>query len=191
MLRPELLLMTEIGMNGTAGRTSIGSAIQPVAERPSFLIRRAEQRDLTGIEKLLTESKLPTAGVAESLEHFIVATDNDALLGAIGLEVFGDTALLRSAVVDRGVRSTGLGSRLVLRILALASEVSVRDLYLLTTTAENYFPRFGFVRTTRDAVPERIRGSVEFQGACPASAIVMVAAVERPGTTLQQPGRRA
>ncbi len=183
--------MIEIAMNVVTAESNVESDVgaQSVAGRSPVLIRCADRSDLNGIEKLLTESDLPTAGVAGSLDHFIVATDRDALIGAVGLEVFGDTALLRSAVVDRGVRSTGLGTSLVLRVIALASEIGVRDLYLLTTTAENYFPRFGFVRTTRDAVPEGIKNSAEFQGACPASAIVMVAAMEQPVTTSQQPGR--
>jgi amino-acid N-acetyltransferase len=44
---------------------------------------------------------------------------------------------------------------------------------LLTTTAAEWFPRFGFVRTTREAVPMAVTASVEFQGVCPASAVVM------------------
>ena len=46
-------------------------------------------------------------------------------------------------------------------------------LYLLTTTAEGYFPKFGFERITRAEVPPSVQASVEFATACPASAIVM------------------
>jgi amino-acid N-acetyltransferase len=119
------------------------------------------------------ESKLPTAGVHDSIEHFIVAESDDVIIGAIGLEVFGDAALLRSAVVDSHSRSSGLGGELVRQVIALAAELGVEKLYLLTTTAENYFPRFGFARTTRDAVPANVQNSAEFRGACPASAVVM------------------
>ncbi len=142
-----------------------------------LVTRPAERSDLGTIERLLTENNLPTVGVQESLAHFIVAADREALLGAIGLELFGDVALLRSTVVSREIRSTGLGTRLVDEVIALARELGVRELYLLTTTAANYFPRFGFVPTTRASVPEAIRGSVEFRGACPASAIVMIKVV--------------
>jgi amino-acid N-acetyltransferase len=45
--------------------------------------------------------------------------------------------------------------------------------YLLTTTAEAFFPHFGFERIERAAVPPRIQNSREFHGACPASATVM------------------
>lgn len=46
-------------------------------------------------------------------------------------------------------------------------------MYLLTTTAERYFPSLGFRVTPRDAVPDEIRATGEFKGACPASATVM------------------
>ena len=44
---------------------------------------------------------------------------------------------------------------------------------LLTTTAEHYFPSFGFTETTRDVVPDDIRATGEFRGTCPESAIAM------------------
>jgi amino-acid N-acetyltransferase len=66
------------------------------------------------------------------------------LVGVAGLEVHGVSALLRSVAV-----------------------------FLPTTTAENYFPRFGFSCVGREVVTEAVRGSVEFQGACPSSAVVM------------------
>ena len=60
------------------------------------------------------------------------------------------------------------------RAIALAEERGAKALYLLTTTAEGYFPSFGFSLTSREAVPDDVRATAEFQGACPASATVMV-----------------
>ena len=34
-------------------------------------------------------------------------------------------------------------------------------------------PRFGFTRTARSSVPEALKASAEFQGACPDSAVMM------------------
>jgi amino-acid N-acetyltransferase len=70
-------------------------------------------------------------------------------------------------------RGTGLGKRLVEHVIADAESRGIRALYLLTTTAERYFPSFGFRKTARDGVPEEVKGSVEFREACPASATVM------------------
>jgi amino-acid N-acetyltransferase len=60
-----------------------------------------------------------------------------------------------------------------MRVIADAEARGIRALYLLTTTAERYFPSFGFRPITRDAVPAEVRATVEFQSACPASATVM------------------
>lgn len=94
-------------------------------------------------------------------------------VGAAGLEVYGDAALLRSAVVDASRRGGGLGNGLVSALLAHAGSRGVREIYLLTTTAEDYFPRFGFTRVGREAVSPAVRASEEFRGACPDSAVAM------------------
>ncbi|HST07107.1 MAG TPA: arsenic resistance N-acetyltransferase ArsN2 [Gemmatimonadaceae bacterium] len=136
-------------------------------------IRNAEPDDLPAVEKLLTASDLPFDGVPENFGSFVVAEEKDAIVGAIGLELFDSAALLRSAVVSRNQRGTGIGRRLVEEILELAERSGINEVYLLTTTAEDYFPRFGFQRTTRSAVPEAVKSSAEFQGACPDTAVVM------------------
>ena len=72
--------------------------------------------------------------------------------------------------VPRVARRTGW---LCERLEALARERGIHTLFLLTTTAAPYFERFGFRRTTRDAIPSDVRASAELQGACPESAVVM------------------
>jgi amino-acid N-acetyltransferase len=91
----------------------------------------------------------------------------------VGLELYGESALLRSAAVEESWRGSGVGRVLVERALDLARGRGIEDVYLLTTTAEYYFPKFGFVCVRRDEVAQGVRSSVEFQTACPASATVM------------------
>jgi amino-acid N-acetyltransferase len=136
-------------------------------------IRSATSNDLGAVESLLSASNLPLDGVKENFSTFVVAEDQGAIAGAIGLEKFGPVALLRSAVVSPEYRGTGVGSRLVEKVLERAEEEGIEELFLLTTTAENYFPRFGFARAARSAVPPAMKASAEFQGACPDSAAVM------------------
>ncbi|MFL5549169.1 MAG: arsenic resistance N-acetyltransferase ArsN2 [Gemmatimonadaceae bacterium] len=136
-------------------------------------IRNATVDDLTDIERLLSVNQLPLDGVKENVRDFIVAENGDEIAGAIGLEKFGNVALLRSAVVAAEYRGSGVGRKLVERALARCEETGIDELYLLTTTAEEYFPRFGFARTTRSAVPDALKASAEFQGACPDTAVVM------------------
>ena len=70
-------------------------------------------------------------------------------------------------------RGTGLGHRLTEAALALADRLGAPAVFLLTTTAERFFPRFGFRVVSRDEVPPGVQQSVEFRSACPASATVM------------------
>jgi len=136
-------------------------------------IRKAINRDLDAVEGLLSASVLPLDGVKENLSGFIVAEEGGRIIGAVGLEKFGSIALLRSAVVSNEHRGSGVGRRLVEHILERAEKDGIEELFLLTTTAEDYFPRFGFTRTTRSAVPPAVKASAEFRGACPDTALVM------------------
>src|SRR5438270_4810139 len=138
-----------------------------------MLIRRAMSSDLPAVEGLLAASQLPIDGVRDNFASFVVADDDGAITGAIGLEKYGSVALLRSAVVSPDHRGSGVGRKLIEQLLERAEEAGVDELYLLTTTAEKYFPRFGFTRTTRAAVPEAVKASAEFRGACPDTAVVM------------------
>jgi amino-acid N-acetyltransferase len=136
-------------------------------------LRPATASDRRAIEHLLSTLKLPTAGVAEWISRFWVAEQDGKPVGVVGIEQYGDAALLRSVAVDASCRDTGLGRALVETALAAARREGIRSVYLLTTTAERYFPRFGFEQITRDEVPDSLRASVEFREACPASAVVM------------------
>jgi len=136
-------------------------------------LRAATHDDLAAVRQLLSASGLPLDGVDENFGGFIVAEENDGIAGVIGLERYGPAALLRSAAVSPDSRNSGVGHRLVSELLDRAAADGVREVYLMTTTAEEYFPRFGFERSTRARVPKAVRESREFQGACPDTAVVM------------------
>jgi len=136
-------------------------------------VRAADVADLPAMLELLRESALPVEGVPEHVDTFLVAEHAGSLHGMVGLERYGEVALLRSLVVHARARGTGLGAQLVHAIESRAQRDGAQSLVLLTTTAAEWFPRFGFVPTTREAVPVAVTASVEFQGVCPASAVVM------------------
>ena len=129
--------------------------------------------DYPAVIALLEAAGLPIAGIPKALGDFLVADTESGLAGAIGLERYGSGALLRSAVVRPGDQGTGIGAALVRAVLDRARGGGLREIYLLTTTAERWFPRFGFTPIDRDQVPDAVRASVEFREACPASAAVM------------------
>jgi amino-acid N-acetyltransferase len=136
-------------------------------------IRPARADDLAAVEQLLTSSHLPLDGVRDALPSFIVAEAGTDIVGVAGLEICCDNALLRSVAVHDSWRSKGLGRALVARTIADAEARGINALYLLTTTADRYFPTFGFKAIAREAVPADIRATAEFREACPASATVM------------------
>ena len=140
-------------------------------------VRSATDADYPAVIALLEAAGLPTAGVPRTLVDFLVAPTGDGLAGAIGLERYGSGALLRSAVVRPGDQGTGIGAALVRAVLDRARDGGLREIYLLTTTAERWFPRFGFTPIEREQVPDAVRASVEFREACPASAAVMRALI--------------
>lgn len=144
------------------------------ATRKDLALRPAHADDLAAVTALLGAHHLPLDGIAAPLEGFLVAEESGRITGVVGLERYEDYGLLRSAAVDDARRGSGIGGRLVERLLSDAARDHVKAVYLLTTTAEKYFPRFGFEVVTRDAVPEPVRQSVEFTQACPASAVVMM-----------------
>lgn len=138
-----------------------------------LITRQASKEDYDVVADLLTSSSLPIAGVAEHFHNFLVAENGDGVVGAIGLEVYGDTALLRSAVVHPSLRNTGVGSLLYDQLIEQAKSLGVRRLILLTNTAEAYFEKKGFRRIDQDSVTGPITKSVEFSGACPSHAACM------------------
>lgn len=142
------------------------------------VLRKARVSDLPAVLGLLEDAGLPTVGVAESLSTFVVACGEGAIMGVAGLEIHGSDGVLRSVAVDPSWRGRGLGMRLTERVVESARSAGLRRLYLLTTTAEGYFPRHGFLRIERGSASPAVQQSVEFREACPASAVAMVLELE-------------
>ncbi len=135
--------------------------------------RAAAPADLDTVKTLLSAENLPTEDLRPDLLHFFIAENNDAPVAAIGLDPYGPDALLRSMIVDRNWRSHGIASRLVRELEQHARDSGIQQLFLVTNTAEAYFSRKGFHRINRLEVPESVARSAEFNGLCPASAVIM------------------
>jgi len=135
--------------------------------------RAACADDWPAISRLLREAGLPLDGARECLPEFLVAWGAAGIAGCAALEGGGEAALLRSVAVADSARGTGLGTELVRRSLERAREAGIGTVYLLTTTATGFFPRFGFVPAERAEVPSAVRESPEFRGACPEDAVLL------------------
>jgi N-acetylglutamate synthase-like GNAT family acetyltransferase/predicted phosphodiesterase len=157
-------------VTGVAGRSPATAG--PVVVAP---IRRATPDDWPRVAELLSASGLPLDGAKEHVTDFVVAERGAVLVGCAAVERYGPAGLLRSVAVTASERGKGTGAALVERCLTDARRSGIETMILLTTTADHYFPRFGFEVVDRAVVPEAVRESAEFRGACPASATVMQA----------------
>ncbi|MFI5210035.1 MAG: arsenic resistance N-acetyltransferase ArsN2 [Gemmatimonadales bacterium] len=123
---------------------------------------------------LLAAAGLPLAGVRESFGDFVVADSGGRPVASAGLERHGEVGLLRSVVVDPAFRGAGLGALLTELVLARAREQRLKAVYLLTTTAAEFFARLGFRRIERVELPPSLSASEELRGACPDTAVAMI-----------------
>ena len=141
----------------------------------TITVRPASAADLDAVKGLLDAAHLPLDGLEEQFgDRYAVAEVAGEIVGAEGIEVYARSGLLRSAVVHPEWRGRGVGDRLTRDRLDWARRAGLERVYLLTTTAESYFPRFGFARVDRADAPLEIRASREFAAACPATAALMV-----------------
>lgn len=143
------------------------------------VIRSARASDLTAVERLLQGAGLTTAGVAEHFPGFQVAEEAGLIVGTAGLEHYGRSALLRSVAVDPAHRNHGIARDLVTRMLDHARTLEVSEVFLLTTSAADYFRRLGFEPVAREAVHPEVQVSPEFDDACCATAQAMRMEVRR------------
>lgn len=138
-------------------------------------IQPAQVSDLAGIRWLLSSEDLPIEDLTEdSIRHFLVVRDSAGVIGAVGLELHGRVVLLRSLVVAWDQRKRGLGLALADAAESLANELGASAIYLLTTTAADFFAARSFRIVARDEVPAEIKGTTEFAALCPSTATVMV-----------------
>ena len=140
-------------------------------------LRPAGPADFEAVEELLRDTRLPLEGLEDAFPAAIVATRGGRIVGCVALELCGRAALLRSLAVSPDERGQGVGAALTMKAMAAAKTLGARDVYLLTETARDFFPRFGFAVEDRAGAPAAVQSSVEFRSACPASAVMMHARV--------------
>jgi amino-acid N-acetyltransferase len=145
---------------------------QPAAPKPLSIRRRPAR---SAAVALLKSAGLPASDLtAAQLEHFFFSATEGSLTALVGLEVYGSNALLRSLIVSAKERQHGVGSALVSHAESYAAANHVQAIYLLTTTAEGFFRRFGYERIDRSDAPPLIQSTREFTRLCPATATLMI-----------------
>jgi N-acetylglutamate synthase-like GNAT family acetyltransferase len=138
-----------------------------------IIIQPATAEDLPTLKAMLESMDLPTAGLDDHWRTFLVAREGDRIVGCGGSEAYQFAALIRSIAVLPEYRSHGLGRRIGRQLLDRLASRGLREFYLLTTSAEEYFKKRGFKTIDRDEVHPQLLSSREFQDACPSTATCM------------------
>jgi len=143
-------------------------------------IRLAQPADYESVVSLLKSVGLPTEDLNVKLPDFLLAFVDEKLVGSAGVEVNGTVGLLRSVAVQEDFRNYKIAGRLVNDLSNQVRLKGVKELYLITTTADGYFEKQGYERVERAAVPTEIAQSEQFSSLCPSSAVIMKKSIEKP-----------
>ncbi len=91
------------------------------------------------------------------------------------MEIYGEEVLLRSLAVARPHRGEGIGAKLLARAVEEAKRAGGKRGWGLTMTGRRgLFARVGFAAVPRSSAPAVLSRSLQFQGVCPESAVLIV-----------------
>lgn len=124
--------------------------------------------------QLLKENQLPVSDITDETSLFALTDQSSSLIGSAGLEIFGQQALIRSVSVVKSQQRSGIGKMLIQELENFATQQGIKELYLLTTTADKFFSKYGYAVVPRDELPDAIKQTSEFSSVCPSSAIAMM-----------------
>lgn len=136
-------------------------------------IRPARHADLAAVTKLLDAAGLPDRDIGDHLAALLVGEQGGAIVASGAIEPLGDCGLLRSVAVASGLHGRGWGRRMTIQLLDLARAIGLREVWLLTTGAADYFAGLGFIAVPREAAPALVRRTRQFREHCPSTAILM------------------
>lgn len=117
----------------------------PTNKTPDLEIKRATERDLSAIKKLVREYKgklmqnhLPKAG------SFFVAVVGGKIVGCCALEIYSKRlAEIRSLAVTKRYQNRGIATKLVSACMAAARKKKIYEL-LAIVSSEKFLGKFGF-----------------------------------------------
>src|SRR5699024_9754074 len=136
-------------------------------------LQQADDSTLSYIETLLERNDLPSQDVRSRPDSFYIGYNGADSVGIGGIEIYGNDGLLRSVVIEQAARGCGWGTALCDTLEANASADGIDTLYLLTTTAADFFDNRGYVEIERANAPTAIQQTTEFDDLCPTAATCM------------------
>ncbi|MFN8631113.1 MAG: GNAT family N-acetyltransferase [Chloroflexota bacterium] len=136
-------------------------------------IARATPSDAEAVEALLRDAGLPLEGAREALGLGVVGRQDGRVVAAAAVERFGAAGLLRSVVVAEDGRGRGQGRAIVAAAEVAARHAGIVELYLLTETAIEWFPRLGYEVVPRQDAAAVVGESIEFTTVCRDTGVPM------------------
>ena len=139
----------------------------------------ASQNSFSAAIELLKQNDLPTEDITPGTQLFVVEED-DEVIATVAVEYDYNDALLRSLSVSEAKRGAGVGAELVSFIEDYVGRQGVENIYLLTTSAADFFSKRGYQLIDRDNVPEFIRKTKEYSVICASSSTLMKKEIAQP-----------
>lgn len=136
-----------------------------------MLIRKSKLSDLENASKILVSHALPL--IKQKQGSFWVAEEQGGIVGVGGIELKNQIGLVRSIAVHKEYQGKGIGKKIYNVVERHALNKGMLRLFLLTTTAEQYFQKLGYETIDRDIAPLPIKESNQFARLCPKSAVLM------------------
>ncbi|HKJ33589.1 MAG TPA: GNAT family N-acetyltransferase [Balneolales bacterium] len=127
--------------------------------------------EMDQVKNFLSDHNLSTDGIEKAIT--LTARQHDEIVGVISLQINNQIGLLKSFFVINKMRSKGIGNKLYKRIINHANIQGIRQLYLITETADDYFYRMGFRHLAKNETPEIVKYSYDFMAKCCECARVM------------------
>lgn len=129
------------------------------------MIRKAQIKDVKGIQKLLTHYasqgdmlSRSLSELYESLRDFYVFEEDGKLMGTAALHVvWEDLAEVRSVAVAGDAGRKGIGSQLVRACIAEAKEIGLKRIFCLTYKPD-FFGKHGFRLVDKSELPHKVWG---------------------------------
>jgi N-acetylglutamate synthase-like GNAT family acetyltransferase len=126
-------------------------------------LRAARTADSDSVRGLVAAAHLPAAEIERFIEGFVVAEQEGAIVGCGGLELYGAAAVVRSVVVEPGLRGTGLGRRIATVLEQNAAKAGAVAAYLFTVEAWRFWQHLGYEALALDGWPAAARACWQYR----------------------------
>lgn len=158
-------MLVEIEADAIKGAGQVVAGVRP-------RIVEASLESESDLADMLRSVDLPVPEAGDQV-RMLKAYVGGELVGCVGCERYGSSALLRSLVVIRRAKGEGVGRALVEALLGRLKEDGVKQVFLVTADTAQYFGYMGFLPVPVSQVDDEVRRSPEFNAYEPDSATYM------------------